>query len=50
MPTREPVGPGVIHSTAYPERAWVIRVTGTDLDTIPRFRFRDRRDSILERA
>jgi predicted metal-dependent enzyme (double-stranded beta helix superfamily) len=43
-------GPGVIHSTAHPDRAWVIRVTGTDLDAIPRFRFRDRRDSILERA
>jgi hypothetical protein len=43
-------GPGVIHSTAHPERACVIRVTGTDLDAIPRFRFRDRRDSILEKA
>jgi hypothetical protein len=32
-------GPGVIHSTAHPERAWVIRVTGTDLDAIPRYRF-----------
>jgi hypothetical protein len=43
-------GPGVIHSTAHPEKAWVIRVTGTDLDAIPRFRFRDRRDSIREKA
>jgi hypothetical protein len=25
-------GPGVIHSTAHPEKAWVIRVTGTDLE------------------
>jgi hypothetical protein len=43
-------GPGVIHSTAHPERAWVISVTGTDLDAIPRFRFRDRRDTILKKA
>jgi predicted metal-dependent enzyme (double-stranded beta helix superfamily) len=37
-------GPGVIHSTAHPDVAWVIRVTGTDLDAIPRYRFgaRDR--------
>ena len=32
-------GPGVIHSTAHPQKAWVIRVTGTDLDAIPRFHF-----------
>jgi hypothetical protein len=41
-------GPGVIHSTAHPEKAWVIRVTGTDLDRIPRYRFRDQRDKILQ--
>jgi hypothetical protein len=41
-------GPGVIHSTAHPEKAWVIRVTGTDLDAIPRYRFREKRDQILE--
>src|SRR2546425_8477210 len=41
-------GPGVIHSTAHPEKAWVIRVTGTDLDRIPRYRFRDQRDKMLE--
>ena len=29
-------GPNVIHSTAHPEKAWVIRVTGTDLDKLPR--------------
>jgi hypothetical protein len=43
-------GPGVIHSTAHPEKAWVIRVTGTDLDAIPRYRFRAQRDRILEKA
>src|SRR5262249_11944946 len=29
-------GPGVIHSTTHPNKAWVIRVTGTDLDKLPR--------------
>lgn len=43
-------GPGVIHSTAHPQKAWVIRVTGTDLDAIPRFRFNSGKDMILERA
>ena len=42
-------GPGVIHSTAHPEKAWVIRVTGTDLDALPRYRF-GKHDRILERA
>jgi hypothetical protein len=42
-------GPGVIHSTAHPEKAWVIRVTGTDLDRLPRYRF-GKQDRILERA
>jgi len=42
-------GPGVIHSTAHPETAWVIRVTGTDLDALPRYRF-GKQDRILERA
>jgi predicted metal-dependent enzyme (double-stranded beta helix superfamily) len=40
-------GVGMIHSTAHPEKAWVIRVTGTDLDNLPRYRF-GRRDKILE--
>jgi len=40
-------GPHVIHSTAHPEKAWVIRVTGTDLDHLPRFRFHPQRDKIL---
>lgn len=35
---------GVIHSTAQPEKAWVIRVTGTDLDLLPRFHFKPGRD------
>jgi hypothetical protein len=41
---------GVIHSTAHPQKTWVIRVTGTDLDAIPRYRFRPKTDKILERA
>lgn len=43
-------GPGVIHSTAHPEKAWVIRITGGDLDRIPRFHFRPKQDKILEKA
>ncbi|MDX1484307.1 MAG: hypothetical protein R3229_07485 [Alphaproteobacteria bacterium] len=43
-------GPGVIHSTAHPEKAWVVRVTGTDLDTLPRYRFDASKDKILESA
>jgi hypothetical protein len=39
---------GVIHSTAHPQKAWVIRVTGTDLDAIPRYHFRAKTDRILE--
>jgi hypothetical protein len=42
-------GPGVIHSTAHPEKAWVIRVTGTDLDRLTRYHF-GKQDRILERA
>ena len=41
-------GPGYIHSTEHPETCWVIRVTGTDLDQIERFRFRKTRDRVLE--
>jgi len=40
--------PHAIHSTAHPENAWVIRVTGTDLDGIPRFSFDATRDLIVE--
>lgn len=43
-------GPGKIHSTAHPEKAWVIRVTGTDLDHLPRFHFKKSRDTLLESA
>ena len=43
-------GPGVLHSTRHPEKAWVIRVTGTDLDAIPRFRFRPKTDKIIEKV
>jgi predicted metal-dependent enzyme (double-stranded beta helix superfamily) len=39
---------GMIHSTMQPEPAWVLRVTGTDLDVLPRYRFRPDRDVILE--
>jgi hypothetical protein len=42
-------GPGVIHSTAHPQQAWVIRVTGTDLDLLPRYHF-GKQDRILEKA
>lgn len=43
-------GSGMIHSTAHPDKAWVVRITGTDLDTIPRYAFRPRKDKILEKA
>ena len=42
-------GPGVMHSTQHPEKAWVIRVTGTDLDVLPRYHFRAQ-DRILEKT
>lgn len=42
--------PGTIHSTAHPEGAWVIRVTSTDLDTLPRYRFDPEHDKILADA
>ncbi len=41
-------GPGYIHATEHPEACWVIRVTGTDLDQIERFRFRKLKDKVLE--
>jgi hypothetical protein len=43
-------GPGVLHSTEHPSKAWVIRVTGTDLDAIPRYRFRPKTDKIVEKV
>jgi predicted metal-dependent enzyme (double-stranded beta helix superfamily) len=42
-------GPDVIHSTAHPNLAWVIRITGTDLDKLPRYHF-GKTDKILESA
>jgi predicted metal-dependent enzyme (double-stranded beta helix superfamily) len=44
-------GPHKIHSTAHPagQKTWVIRVTGTDLDVLPRYHFA-KKDRILERA
>jgi len=39
---------GAIHSTLQTEQAWVVRVTGTDLDVLPRFRFKPGRDRILD--
>jgi predicted metal-dependent enzyme (double-stranded beta helix superfamily) len=39
---------GAIHNTAHPHKAWVIRVTGTDLDAIPRYHFSAKTDKILE--
>jgi hypothetical protein len=43
-------GPNLIHSTQHPGKAWVIRVTGTDLDDLPRYRFDASKDKILETA
>jgi hypothetical protein len=43
-------GPGVLHSTEHPRKAWVIRVTGTDVDAIPRYRFKADRDRIVEKV
>lgn len=40
-------GPNMIHSTEHKQKAWVIRVTGTDLDKLPRYHFR-KQDRILE--
>lgn len=39
---------GTVHATAHPEKAWVLRITGTDLDLLPRFRFRKAVDTLLE--
>ena len=42
--------PFLIHSTAHPENALVIRVTGTDLDRIPRYGFDSKNDKIIAAA
>lgn len=39
---------GTVHSTAHPEKAWVLRITGTDLDQLPRYRFRKAVDTLLD--
>ena len=39
--------PHLIHSTAHPESARVIRITGTDLDRIARYGFDPARDRVL---
>ena len=41
---------GAIHSTQHPEKAWVIRLTGTKLNDIPRYHFDPAKDLILEDA
>lgn len=43
-------GPHMLHSTIHPAKAWVIRVTGTDLDQLPRYRFKKGRDQIIAAA
>ncbi len=43
-------GPGKIHSTAHPDLAWVVRVTGTDLDVLPRYHFRKSTDRVVGAA
>lgn len=42
--------PHMIHSTTHPAKAWVIRVTGTDLDKVPRYRFNKTRDTIVQQV
>jgi len=42
--------PYLIHSTAHPEDARVIRVTGTDLDRIPRYGFDPAHDRLVTTA
>lgn len=42
--------PHKIHSTIHPAKAWVVRVTGTDLDKLPRYRFNKNRDRIVQQA
>lgn len=37
-----------IHSPHHDETAWVIRITGGDLDTLDRWRFKKGRDRIIE--
>ena len=41
---------GLIQSTAHPQKAWVVRITGTDLDAIPRYHFRAKTDQSVEKV
>jgi hypothetical protein len=41
-------GRHVIHSTEHPEKAWVVRITGTKLSDIPRYHFNSETDLLLE--
>jgi predicted metal-dependent enzyme (double-stranded beta helix superfamily) len=41
-------GPHVVHSTEHPEKAWVIRVTGTKFSDIPRYHFNPETDTLIE--
>jgi predicted metal-dependent enzyme (double-stranded beta helix superfamily) len=43
-------GPHKMHSTEHPAKAWVIRITGTDLKNVPRYHFNPDKDKILEDA
>ena len=43
-------GPHLIHSTIHPAKAWVIRVTGTNLDKLPRYHFNKTHDRIAGAA
>ena len=48
--TPAPTGRACCTPREHPEKAWVIRVTGTDLDAIPRFRFRPKTDQLVEKV
>lgn len=41
-------GPRVIHNTHHPEGAWVVRVTGCDLDQVRRQRFNPEKREVRE--
>ncbi len=41
-------GQYVIHSTAHPKKAWVIRIIGTKLNELPRFHFNPATDIMLD--
>jgi hypothetical protein len=45
-----PYGAGVVHSTNQPGKTWVVRVTGTDLDHLPRYRFNRTTDKMVANA